>query len=51
MYEVLESAYQKAINKASLEVYEGRYESRELEDLTDRDTILNRAIALIWEDR
>jgi hypothetical protein len=47
LYEVLESAYQKAINKASLEVREGRYEPRELEDLVDRETLLNRAIALI----
>ncbi|MEB3886813.1 DUF29 family protein [Lyngbya sp. CCY1209] len=51
LWEVLLSAYPDAIDAASLEVEEGRYEPRELEDLADRDTILNRAIALIWEDR
>ncbi|MCL1463569.1 DUF29 family protein [Argonema galeatum] len=45
--EVLESAYRVAINKASLEVEEGRYEPEELEQLVNQEEILNRALALI----
>jgi hypothetical protein len=43
----IEEAYLQAINKASLEVEEGRYEARELELLVNRDEILNLALALI----
>lgn len=43
----VEEGYPQAINKASLEVEEGRYEARELELLVNRDEILNRALALI----
>lgn len=47
LHEVLESAYQQALNKASLEVEEGRYEVRELEDKVNRAEILDRALDLI----
>ena len=45
--QALEEAYPQAINKASLEVEEGRYEIRELEQEVNQEEILNRALALI----
>jgi hypothetical protein len=47
LQEVLETAYQQALNKASLEVEEGRYEVRELEDKVNRAEIIDRALGLI----
>jgi hypothetical protein len=44
---VLQSAYPQAINAASLQVEEGRYDPDELEPLVDRNAILDRAMALI----
>ena len=44
---VLETAYRQAINKASLEVEEGRYEARELSQLVNPEEIIDRAMALI----
>jgi len=44
---VLETAYRQAINKASLEVEEGRYEPRELSQLVNHKAIINQAMALI----
>ena len=43
----LHEAYLAAINTASLEVEEGRYEPGELEQLVNTAEILNRAMALI----
>ena len=43
----LEEAYPQAINEASLEVEEGRYDSTELEQLVNREEILNGALDLI----
>ena len=43
----LEEAYAQAINEASLEVEEGRYDSTELEQLVNREEILNWALDLI----
>ena len=43
----LEEAYPAAINKASLEVDEGRYEPDELEQLVNKEDILNQAMILI----
>jgi hypothetical protein len=43
----LAEAYPQAINKASLEVKEGYYESEELEQLMSQDEILNQAMQLI----
>ena len=45
--EVLESAYRVAINKASLEVEEGRYETEELEKLVNKGEMIDRALSLI----
>ena len=47
LQEVLEIAYQQAINKASLEVEEGRYEVRQLENQVNRAEIIDRALDLI----
>lgn len=43
----LEEAYPAAINKASLEVEEGCYEPDELEQMVNKEDILNQAMALI----
>ncbi|MEG3847639.1 DUF29 family protein [Microcoleus sp. herbarium19] len=47
---VLETAYRQAINKASLEVEEGRYEPRELSQLVNQEVIIDRAINLISQE-
>ena len=47
LVETLEEAYLNAIDEASLEVEEGRYESEELEQLVNKEEILNRALALV----
>lgn len=43
----LEEAYPQAINQASLEVEEGRYQPEELEQRINQAEIMNRALALI----
>ena len=43
----LEEAYPQAINQASLEVEEGRYEPEELEQRVNQEAILNHALALL----
>ncbi|YAG12616.1 DUF29 domain-containing protein [Nostoc sp. DSM 114161] len=45
--ETLEEAYLNAIDEASLEVEEGRYEVQELEKLINAEEILNSALSLI----
>jgi len=47
---VLETAYRQAINKASLEVEEGRYEPKELSQLVNQEAIIHQAIAFISLD-
>lgn len=44
---VLETAYQQAINKASLEVNEGIYEPRELQKMANKEEIIARALEAI----
>ena len=48
--ETLEEAYINAIDEASLEVNEGHYDAEELEQLVNREEILNRAMALIFPE-
>ncbi|HBK98482.1 MAG TPA: hypothetical protein DD001_14765 [Microcoleaceae bacterium UBA10368] len=43
----LEEAYPQAINEASLEVEEGRYDAKELETLVNEEEVINRAFSLI----
>ena len=50
LLETLEEAYLNAIDQASLEVEEGRYDSRELEQKVNRVEILNQAMNLINAD-
>ncbi|RCJ14701.1 hypothetical protein A6S26_10505 [Nostoc sp. ATCC 43529] len=45
--ETLEEAYLNAIDEASLEVEEGRYEVQELEKLVNAKEIINNALSLI----
>lgn len=45
----LEKAYRQAINKASLEIDAERYEVRDLEQMVDREEMLDRALALILQ--
>jgi len=47
LLETLEEAYFNAIDQASLEVEEGRYEPEELEKLVNKDEIIDRALSLI----
>ncbi|MBD2039520.1 DUF29 family protein [Microcoleus sp. FACHB-672] len=47
LMETLEEAYLNAIDEASLEVEEGRYEAAELEQRVNKEEILNRALGLI----
>lgn len=47
LLETLDEAYLNAIDDASLEVKEGRYEPEELQQLVNQEEILNRALALI----
>ncbi|NMG07991.1 DUF29 family protein [Brasilonema sp. UFV-L1] len=47
LLETLQEAYLNAIDEASLEVEEGRYQPEELEQLINREEIINRATALI----
>jgi hypothetical protein len=50
LMETLEEAYLNAIDQASLEVEEGRYDSQELEQKVNRIEILNQAMNLINAD-
>ena len=47
LVETLEEAYINAIDEASLEVEEGRYEVRELENKVNRAELIDRALGLI----
>ncbi|MEG4023325.1 DUF29 family protein [Microcoleus sp. S13C4] len=47
---VLEMAYRQAINKASLEVEEGRYEPKELSQLVNQEALINQAMTLISQE-
>lgn len=47
LLETLQEAYLNAIDEATLEVKEGRYEPEELEQLVNREKIINSALALI----
>jgi hypothetical protein len=50
LQETLEDAYQSALDQASLEAFEGRYEADEIATMIDRNTIINQALTLILED-
>ncbi|MEB3280881.1 MAG: DUF29 family protein [Lyngbya sp.] len=50
LLETLEEAYLNAIDQASLEVEEGRYEPQELEQLVNREELLNQAMKLIYSE-
>lgn len=47
LLETLEDAYLNAIDEASLEVSEGIYEPKQLEQLVNREELLNQAMQLI----
>ena len=47
--ETLEDAYESALNQASLEAFEGRYESTAIDTMIDRAKVIDQAIALILE--
>ncbi|MFS0518280.1 DUF29 family protein [Nostoc sp. UIC 10607] len=47
LLEILAEAYLNAIDEASLEIEEGRYEAQELEKLVNQEEIINRALTLI----
>ncbi len=45
--ETIEDAYESGLKQAALEVFEGRYESVELEILVDREGVIQEAINLV----
>ncbi len=47
LLETVEEAYINAIDEASLEVEEGRYEVRELEEKVNRAELIDRALGLM----
>ena len=47
LLETLEEAYLNALDEASLEVEEGRYEPEELEQIVNPEEIVNQAMSLI----
>ena len=50
LLEIFEKAYRQAINKACLEVEEGRYEVIDLEKLVDQAKIIEKAMSLITNE-
>jgi hypothetical protein len=50
LLETLEEAYLNAIDQASLEVEEGRYDSRELKQKVNQEVILHQGLNLILSD-
>ncbi|MCP2731670.1 DUF29 family protein [Limnofasciculus baicalensis] len=46
----LQEAYPRAIDKAAIEVEEGRYDTAILEEMVNREEILSQAMALIASD-
>jgi len=48
--EILNEAYPAAIQRASLEVFEGRYDEDELSKMLDKDEIIHKAFDLIKND-
>jgi hypothetical protein len=48
LLEILQEAYLNAIDQASLEVEEGRYQSEDLEQSIGKEEIFARALALIF---
>ncbi len=49
LVEALEAAYPDAIDQASLEVAEGRYQPEELEQFVNQQEVINQALMLISE--
>ena len=45
--QAIEAAYAQAINRASLEVNEGRYDPEELSQKLDRQVLIDRALTLV----
>ena len=49
LLETLEDAYESALRKAALEVYEGRYAADELTKMVNQDAIIEQVMDLILE--
>ncbi len=47
--ETLEDAYDSALRQATLEVFEGKYEVKELAEMVDQNIIIEQAMGLILE--
>ena len=50
LQETLADAYSLALDKAALEIFEGRYDSNELASLVDQNKILAHAFQMILQD-
>ena len=48
--ETLDDAYFSALRQAALEAFEGIYKPEEIEDMIDKNKIINQALALILID-
>lgn len=49
LLETLEDAYESALDRASLEAFEGIYEAEQLGDMVEREDIISMAMDLILE--
>lgn len=49
LLETLEDAYDSALDRASLEAFEGIYEAEEIREMVNREKILQKAMDLILE--
>ena len=49
LVETLQDAYDSALDRASLEAFEGMYEAEEIGEMVERERIIQRAIELILE--
>lgn len=49
--ETLEDAYDSALDRGSLEAFEGRYEAEEIGEMVKRDEIIKMAMGLIIDEK
>jgi len=47
LQEIVQEAWQESIDRAALEVFEGRHEAEELAAMVDRPEILQQALKMI----
>ncbi|MGK7945348.1 MAG: DUF29 family protein [Microcystaceae cyanobacterium] len=50
LMETLTEAYSAALDQASLEAYEGRYDTEEIAKMVEERLIINQGMELIWQE-